>query len=133
MSEAPSPRSPAEDRVRLVKRLILACGLAGAVVVWFVNAPPPDLGPDLESSKVYLRQMEVVGGTANVLASEFRSWFAGLWHGRTLAYTVAVLTVLAAFVYDFFAMPLDSPAEPGRGRDVSASDETSAKNRPPRP
>jgi hypothetical protein len=133
VSGAPPPRSPAEDRVRLVKRLILACGLAGAVVIWLVNAPPPDLGPDLESSKVYLRQMEVVGGTANVLASEFRNWFAGLWHGRTLAYTVAVLTVLVAFVYDFFAMPLPPPEEAGGGRDVSASGGTSARNRPPRP
>ncbi|HVO49446.1 MAG TPA: hypothetical protein VMV60_00440 [Thermoanaerobaculia bacterium] len=119
MSGAP-PRSPAEDRVRLVKRLILACGLAGAVVIWIVNAPPPDAGLDLENSKAYLREMEVVGGTANLLASEFRSWFAGLWHGRTLAYTVAVLTFLAAFVYDFFATPLPPPGESGGGRDVSA-------------
>jgi len=133
MSGAPPPRSSAEDRVRLVKRLILACGLAGAAVIWFVNAPPPDAGLDLESSKGYLRQMEVVGGTANLLASEFRNWLAGLWHGRTLAYTVAVLTVLVAFVYDFFAMPLPPPGGAGGGRDVSASDGTSAKNHPPRP
>jgi hypothetical protein len=133
VSGAPPQRSHAEDRVRLVKRLILACGLAGAAVIWLVNAPPPDAGVDLESSKAYLREMEVVGGTANVLASEFRNWFAGLWHGRALAYTVAVLTVLAAFVYDFFAMPLHPPDEAGGGRDVSASDGTSSKNRPPRP
>jgi hypothetical protein len=133
MSGAPSPRSPAASRVRLVKRLILGCGLAGAVVIWFVNAPLLGAGLDLESSKSYLREMEVVGGTANLLASEFRNWFAGLWHGRTLAYTVAVLTVLVAFVYDFFAMPLHPPGEPRGGRDVSASDGTSAKNRPPRP
>jgi hypothetical protein len=133
MSDARPPRSPAEDRVRLVKRLILASGLAGAVVIWLVNAPPPGAGPDLESSKSYLREMEVVGGTANLLASEFRNWFAGLWHGRTLAYTVAALTVFVAFVYDFFAMPLHPPGEAGGGREVSASGGTSAKNRPPRP
>jgi len=66
VSGAPPQRSHAEDRVRLVKRLILACGLAGAAVIWLVNAPPPDAGVDLESSKAYLREMEVVGGTANV-------------------------------------------------------------------
>ena len=40
--------------------------------------------------------MEVYGGTANVLASELREWFAGLWQGRRLAFTVALLGILLA-------------------------------------
>ncbi len=31
-----------------------------------------------------------------MLAAELMLWFRGLWHGRTLAYTVAVATGLLA-------------------------------------
>ena len=38
-------------------------------------------------------------------------WFAGLWYGKNLAFTIAVLTVVAALVYRFFATPLPPPEE----------------------
>jgi len=44
-------------------------------------------------TKKSLRDMEVIGGKANVLASELIDWFNGLWHGQTLAYTVAFITI----------------------------------------
>ncbi len=47
-----------------------------------------------EDSKQYLRGLELYGGTANVLADELRRWFAGLWHGKSLAFTVACITIL---------------------------------------
>jgi len=43
----------------------------------------------LENSKKYEHAMELYGGKANVLAEEFRNWFAGLCHGKSLAVTVA--------------------------------------------
>ena len=39
-----------------------------------------------------------------------REWFDGLWHGKQLAFTVAVLTVIAAGAFKFFATPL--PPDP---------------------
>ena len=33
---------------------------------------------------------------SNVLFDEFNRWFASLWHGRTLAYTIAVLAIAIA-------------------------------------
>jgi hypothetical protein len=51
--------------------------------------------------------MEMVGGTANLVASDITDWLTGLWHGRTLAYTLAVLTVVAA--YAFFFITEDTP------------------------
>ena len=65
--------------------------------------PPEDdaLEQQLQQTKQYQRQMEEYGGTANLLASQFRDWFSGLWHGRTLGITVfclSVLLALAAFV-----------------------------------
>jgi hypothetical protein len=46
-----------------------------------------------EDSKKYLRDMELYGGKANVLMDEFRRWFIGLWHGESLAFTVAGITI----------------------------------------
>jgi hypothetical protein len=102
----------AAARVRLVTRAILAVGAFSGVVIYFVNADVPDTsGTGLEDSKRYLRDMEVYGGTANVLATEFRHWFSGLWHGRTLALTVVVLSVFLALAYRFLATPLPAAAD----------------------
>ncbi|MFI5165658.1 MAG: hypothetical protein ACHQQS_03480 [Thermoanaerobaculales bacterium] len=56
---------------------------------------------------IYLR-------AANVLAVEFMTWFDGLWHGRSVAYTVAVISLLLAASYPFFAviLPPYAPPEP---------------------
>lgn len=90
------------------------------MIEWRATAPGANpLGYDPEDTKQYLRQMEVYGGTANVLASEFRIWFASLWHGERLAFTVAVLTLLAAWAFWFFSRPApvdDGVARTPRGR-----------------
>jgi len=107
-----SPSSPATARARLVSRVILAAGLAAAVVIYVVNGRAPGAsGFELEESKKYLRDVEVVGGKANLLATQLRHWFSGLWHGRSLAFTVAVLSVLAASAYEFLATPLPAHTE----------------------
>jgi hypothetical protein len=90
----------AMERPARVAARVLAAGLATAVVIYATAAPPDDSpAGGAEITKQYLRQMETYGGTSNVLASGFREWFAGLWHGRELAFTVACLSVvLAGFV-----------------------------------
>jgi hypothetical protein len=47
-----------------------------------------------EDSKMYLRDMEQFGGKANVLADEFMRWFVGLWQGKSLAFTVACISIV---------------------------------------
>jgi hypothetical protein len=97
----------AEARVRFVTGAILVAGFATAIVIYFVNAAPDDAsGYRLEDSKKYVREMEIYGGKMNVLASELGNWFSGLWHGRSLAFTVAVITVLVALAYRVLATPL---------------------------
>jgi len=49
-----------------------------------------------DDSKQYLRGLELYGGTANVLSDQLRRWFDGLWHGRSLSYTVAFITILVS-------------------------------------
>ena len=112
-----------QERVRVGTRAILIAGFAAAVVIYLTARPPADnpLGYDPMDTKKYLHDLEVYGGKANVVAAQFRDWFDGLWHGKQLAYTVAVLTVISAGVYKFFATPL--PPDPGAPGTGAAHDE----------
>src|ERR1017187_9996483 len=105
-----------EARVRLVTRAILAVGFAAAVVIYFVSAAPAS-GYELEDSKKYLREMEVYGGKANLLGGEIRPWFDGLWHGKSLCFPVAVISVFLALAYNFFATPLPADVDGDAGRE----------------
>ena len=64
-----------------------------------------------ENSKIYLHDLELYGGKAGVLADEFRRWFIGLWQGKTLAFTIAFITVFISFGIFFVARHLPSPLE----------------------
>jgi len=84
---------------------LLLVGLGAALVIFLVAQPvvvDPLLG-DPMSNKKYLRELRVMGGQGNVLAAEFQDWFAGLWEGRELADTVAVLTIGVVLVFRFVA------------------------------
>jgi hypothetical protein len=54
------------------------------------------MGYEPEDTKKYLRDLELYGGKANVLATELRRGFERLWQGRRLAVTLAGLTLLLA-------------------------------------
>ena len=103
----------AEARVRAGTRAILVFGFVAAVVIYLTAQPPPGnpLGYDPLTTKTYIHDLEVYGGKANVLAAQFRDWFDSLWHGKQLAFTVAVLTVIAAGTFKFFATPLPADEE----------------------
>jgi hypothetical protein len=64
-----------------------------------------------EDSKKYLRDMELYGGKANVLTDEFRRWFIGLWHGESLAFTVACITIVISLGVFFVAHHMPSGLE----------------------
>jgi len=100
-------RTP-QARIRAGTLAILVVGFATAVVIYLTAQPPPGnpLGYDPLDTKKYLHDLEVYGGKSNVLAAELREWFDSLWHGKRLAFTVAVITVIAAFAFKFFATPL---------------------------
>lgn len=92
----------------LLSCIILLVGLGSAALIYraAANTPGKVLGYDQgdgsvypvmpEDSKKYLRDMELYGGKANVLTDELRRWLAGLWHGKSLAYTIACISALIA-------------------------------------
>ena len=92
---------------------LLVVGLGAALAIYLTATPEvidPLLG-DPMTTKKYLRELRVIGGQGNVLAAEFQDWFAGLWHGRALAGTVAVLTMVATLAFRFVATHPESVSD----------------------
>ncbi len=96
------------SRMRLASKVILIVGIAAGVAIFLraslATADPAGL--QLDDTKQYMRQMELYGGKANVMASDLREWLGSLWHGKRLGATVAVLSALAAGAVRFAAIPL---------------------------
>jgi len=92
--------------LNLIGSVILLIGLGSAILIYraaendsnnvlgYVGGDGSVYPVTPEDSKKYLRDMELYGGKANVLADDFRRWFVGLWHGKSLAFTVACITIL---------------------------------------
>jgi ABC-type dipeptide/oligopeptide/nickel transport system permease component len=95
-------------RLHLITAAIMCAGILAALLVYFTAGEPAEnpLADQLENSKVYQRSLELYGGKANLLGAQFNQWFAGLWHGRTLAGTILLITALVAGIYYFIASPL---------------------------
>jgi hypothetical protein len=113
-------------RLKSITTAILAVGFGTAVSLYFVDRARPKnpLGYEPLETKQYLHDLELYGGKANVLAAEFREWFAGLWYGKNLAFTIAVITVLlVAAVRLAFAMraPRTEHEPGGASRDGGAA------------
>jgi len=85
-----------KTRLNLAAAFILLSGLTGSAII-YLNAlgfsdTPPEY--EFEGTKQYVHDLELYGGKANVLATEFGKWFNGLWHGKSLAFTLAIITIL---------------------------------------
>jgi hypothetical protein len=104
-------------RRRWLAGAILAVGWAIAIAV-YVSAARVEDDPDvydLEHSRTYVRQLEVIGGKAAVMGKEIDDWIAGLWRGAHRAYTIACGTALVALAV-YLLVPADEPRAPGPRR-----------------
>ena len=120
---APRPQS----RLYLAAVFVLAAGLAAAAAIY--ATAEDDAGAAMGyavingqvyaisgTTKAYTHELQRFGGKAALLFDDFNRWFAGLWHGRTLALTVAWLSIGASFVLYLVAGRL--PEDPrGAGED----------------
>jgi hypothetical protein len=106
--------------LHLISAIILLVGLGSALLIYRTaeNTPYGALGYEEaggtvypimpEDSKKYLRDLELYGGKANVIMDELRRWFIGLWHGKSLAFTVACITIFVSFGVFYAANHLPS-------------------------
>jgi hypothetical protein len=69
-----------------------------------------------EDSKRFLRDLELYGGKTGVLLYEFRSWFAGLWEGKSLAYTVACIAIFLSLGFQAVNYLQSSPESDPRNK-----------------
>ncbi len=84
--------------------LVLLVGVGSSVLMYRAAESVPQghtdtdpaYGFDPDYSKQNLRQLELYGGQANVLAYQLRSWWLGLWQGKSAALMVAAISVLVA-------------------------------------
>jgi ABC-type dipeptide/oligopeptide/nickel transport system permease subunit len=109
----------------LIGTLVLLLGLTGAATLYAVAGEGPDNSIGYEvvngavypvatgESKRYRHDLEQYGGKMALLTDEFGNWFSGLWHGRSLAYTIGVISVALSGVIFLVASQLDT----GRNRD----------------
>lgn len=107
-------------RLYLITAIILLVGLGSAILIYLSAENDSDSASGYEAiggyvypmapedSKMYRHDLELYGGKANVLADEFMRWFVGLWHGKSLALTVACITIFISFGFFFVARHLQS-------------------------
>jgi len=101
--------------LNLISVIILLGGLGSAILIYRTaeDTPYGVLGYEEgggtvypvmpEDSKQYLRGLELYGGKANVLMDQLRRGFIGLWHGKTLAFTIAFITFFISFALFYTA------------------------------
>jgi hypothetical protein len=99
--------SQPHNRLHLAALVILAVGLVAALAVYIAAAPS---GPDASNYQIVngqaypvdssreMQQLERLGGKASVQTFKFQHWFASLWQGQQLAYTLAVVSALLALL-----------------------------------
>jgi hypothetical protein len=106
--------------LNLISAIVLLVGLSGAILIYRTaeSSSSAILGYEEqggsaypimpEDSKKYLRDLELYGGKANVLMDELRRGFVGLWHGKSLAFTIACITIFVSFGVFYAASHLPS-------------------------
>jgi hypothetical protein len=106
--------------LNLIGAMVMLVGLGSAIFIYWTagensrnilgyEADGGSVYPIMpEDSKKYMRDLELYGGKAAVLTEEFKHWFAGLWHGKSLAWVVAGTTILVSFGF-FYAANQKSP------------------------
>ncbi|HET6488949.1 MAG TPA: hypothetical protein VFG28_04240 [Syntrophales bacterium] len=111
---------------RLLSAVVLLVGLSSAVLIYQkadrderavlgYEAADGSVYPIMpEDSKRYVHDLEQVGGMANVLADEFRRWFVGLWQGKSLAFTIACISIVLSLAVLYAADHRPSHAKSDR-------------------
>jgi hypothetical protein len=102
------------SRLQLIGAIILLAGLGSALLIYISAGNDDDFSLGFEDSKLYMHDLELYGGKANVLADEFTHWFSGLWHGKSLAYTVACSSTLISLGLFFVARHLQDDLDPDK-------------------
>ena len=81
--------------LNIISAIILMVGLSSAGIIYQravndANGATEDVQLMMQAqSKLYRHNLEVFGGKLNVMMDDFRTWFTGLWQGKSLAFIIA--------------------------------------------
>ena len=120
-----------QKRLTLWSIAVAVVGLCSALLIYVTAGETADLeGSEivmvdgkaypvpLADSRMYRRELQRFGGKAALLFDDFNRWFAGLWHGRSLAVTVVWITAFISLGLFFLGRNWPPDPEPGpRGED----------------
>ena len=121
-------------RLYFISAIILLVGLSSAILIYLTAEDDSESAIGYEvvggnvyptapgNSKIYVHDLELFGGKAAVLADEFSRWFVGLWHGKSLAFTVACISIFI-FLGVFFVAHHSPPDVKTDLRDEKAEKE----------
>jgi hypothetical protein len=108
----------------LISAIVLLFGLGSAVLIYQTagNYSGSVLGYEIiggsaypinpEDSRVYRRDLELFGGKAALITDDFSRWFIGLWHGKSLAFMIAGISIFISFGIFFAANRLSARLKP---------------------
>lgn len=130
----PAKRLPLDTVLRHWGVAILLVGLASAALVYVFASDDSSAGAAdrITGAKMYQHNLELMGGKAAVYADRFDRWFASLWQGRTLAYTVAVIAIAIAVACFWVAHLLSTPLAVNRSPAASSPPDRPSDRSPPR-
>ena len=96
----------------LISASIMLVGLVSAIAIYTTAQDESDsvsgyriIGDKIypvAPAKTYVHNLELYGGKAAVLADGINRWFEGLWYGKSLAVTIACLSIITAGLIFFF-------------------------------
>ena len=113
----------AAKRVRTSGVILLVAGLLAATIIYCTARPDEQLGilgVDIPTKRQSL-ELERMGGKSYILFNDFNEWFASLWHGRRLGYTIGVLSIAGFLSCRWFADLLEhAPASDDHANDRNA-------------
>jgi hypothetical protein len=107
--------------------IVLLVGLGSAALIYLTAEDVPESNVRYEiidgvaypvspsTSKTYLRDLRRFGGKAAVLFDEFNRWFADLWQGKSLAITIAWISIFVALGIFLYALSLPAHAIKEKG------------------
>jgi len=107
--------------------LIAVLGFSSALVIYLTAGDDGEVGEGdqvvvvdgktfripLASTKSYRRELQRFGGGASLMFDDLDRWLSGLWHGRSLAVTLAWITGFVSLGLFLFARQI--PPDQARG------------------
>ena len=114
-----------QTRLYLISAVIILAGLISSVGIYLAAGDDREsaLGYEIiggnaylvtpENSRKYVHDLKLIGGNAAVFADEFSRWFFGLWHGKTLALTIACIAVVISLGFFLAARTTPPDAQSG--------------------